>query len=60
MDKIILKVNKCRERTAEIIRITPEAADVLNRLSCETGLSIRYIASELIVQGTNLVEVMEE
>lgn len=60
MDKIILKVSKRHEKAAEIIRIAPEAADVLNKLSRETGLSIRYIASALIVQGAELVEVREE
>lgn len=60
MEEIILTVHKSRERASEIIRITPEAAEEINRLILQTGLSIRYIASTLIVQGAKLVKVVEE
>ena len=60
MGKIILKIHNSREKFSEIIRITPKAAEMLNSLCAETGLSVRTIASELIVQGANMVEVVRE
>ena len=60
MGKITLTIHKPKETASEIIRIAPEAAEEINKLILQTGLSIRYIASTLIVQGAKLVNVVEE
>lgn len=60
MGKITLIIHKPKETASEIIRITPEAAEAINRLIVQTGLSARYIASSLIVQAAQEVQVMEE
>ncbi len=43
-----------------VIRITPEAERVLTQLAEETGLSICKVASEMILQGIDLVQIVEE
>lgn len=59
MNEIILKVHRPKERAAEVIRISSEAADALNALAAQTGLPIKHIASTLIVQGSKMVKVVE-
>ncbi len=60
-DKIVLKVpRKTRYKSSGVIRIIPEAEEVLQRLSDSTGLSVRFIASEMILQGEKLIKIEEE
>ena len=60
-DKIVLKVpRKIRYKSSGVIRIIPEAEEVLQRLSDSTGLSVRFIASEMILQGEKLIKIEEE
>lgn len=42
-----------------VIKISPQAETRLLELAAETGLSIRTIASELILQGAEMVEIVE-
>lgn len=59
-NKIILEVHKPKEaRIGNVVKITREAQDALEALMLETGLSARRIASTLIVQGADIVEVKE-
>lgn len=53
-NKIILEAH-----IGDVVKITREARDALEALMLETGLSARRIASTLIVQGANIVEVRE-
>ena len=39
------------------VRLTPEAERVVRRLSYQTGLPIRQIVSEIIIQAENLIEI---
>ena len=39
------------------VRLTPEAERVVRRLSYKTGLPIRQIVSEIIIQAENLIEI---
>ena len=39
------------------VRLTPEAERVVRRLSFKTGLPIRQIVSEIIIQAENLIEI---
>ena len=56
-NKIILEVHKPKEaHIGDVVKIT---RDALEALILETGLSARRIASTLIVQGANIVEVRE-
>lgn len=58
--KIVLEVRRAGVvSSGDVIKITPAARAALNRLIEETGLSARYIASALITQGENLVEIVE-
>lgn len=42
-----------------VIKLSPQAETKLLELQAETGLSIRTIASELILQAAELVEIVE-
>lgn len=60
MDKIVLQVHKPREcRVGEAVKVTREAAQAIEALQLETGLSIKAIASALIVQASQIVEIEE-
>lgn len=60
MNEIILTVHKQKERACDVIRISPDAAQILNGLAVQTGLPIKHIASSIIVQGAEFVRVVEE
>ena len=55
---VVLKVHKTPD-VAEIVRITPEAGERLLQLQRETGLSARYIVSQIILQSADEVRVEE-
>lgn len=60
-DKIVLKVPKIYTcKLTGVIRLTPEAEMTLQKISEDTGLSIRYIASEMIIQGKEFIRLEEE
>lgn len=59
---IILKVHricKTNEKPSGVIRVSNEAENILRQLSTETGLSIKHIASQMILHGAELVEIVE-
>lgn len=41
-----------------VVRINPEAEETLIKLKAETGLSMGMIASQMIVQGAELVKII--
>lgn len=41
------------------IKITPEAETVLRELNHQTGLPIRYLASTIIIQAADQLEIRE-
>lgn len=60
MDKIVLQVHRPREcKVGETVRISREAAQAIEALLLETGLSSKTIASTLIVQAARIVEIEE-
>ncbi|KKI51252.1 hypothetical protein [Christensenella hongkongensis] len=59
MDKIILEIHRPVPITVDRVRIDEEALKVLQELQRETGLPARRIVSELIKQGSRLIEVKE-
>lgn len=59
-NEIILTVHKPKERACDVVRISPESAQILNELAAQTGLPIKHIASSIIMQGAEFVRVVEE
>lgn len=57
MKKIILETHPVPDSLSGVVRLTPEAEMALKELQRQTGLSARYIASEMILQGAEFVEV---
>ena len=57
--KIILNIHKVHPITVDRVRIDDKALSILQELQLETGLSARYLASELIKQGSQFIEVKE-
>lgn len=55
-----IKVADKRKDPGCVIRISPAALGTLESLEKQTGQSKRYLASELIVQGVNLIEFVPE
>ena len=58
MGEIILRVSKKYQcKLNGVIRVNPEAEVILQKLSDETGLSVRTIASEIIIQGEKMIQI---
>lgn len=51
--------SKDDSKLAGVVKLTPQAETKLLELAAETGLSIRTIASELILQAAEMVEIVE-
>lgn len=60
MNKIKIKVHKADTRLCGHVRLTPEAERILRELQVETGLSARFLASQIIIQAADDVEVEVE
>lgn len=43
-----------------VVRLNEEAERLIRQLQRETGLSAKYIVSQIIIQGFDLVEIKEE
>ena len=54
---IVLKSNRLSDECTGTVRLTPEAEKVVRRLRAKTGLPIRRIVSEIIVQAENLIDI---
>lgn len=59
--KIVLHTYRGKDdsKLVGIVKLTPQAETKLLELAAETGLSIRTIASELILQAAEIVEIVE-
>lgn len=62
MDKLMLKTYKreLADVDRRVIRIDEVAANKLSEIAIQTGLSLRYIASEMIKFASDRVEVVEK
>ena len=59
--KIILKKKKKKEAVmCGVVKLSPEAETIVKQLSWETDRSIKEIVSEIIIQGYEFVEILEE
>lgn len=59
-DRIELKVHAPNKNERRCIQITPEANIVLMQLYRATGLPVGTIVSQMIIQGAELVDIIEE
>jgi len=53
---IVLRA-KAQDNCVGVIRLTPEAEKVVRRLHSRSGLPIRQIVSEIIIQSEHLIDV---
>lgn len=56
-NKIILNVYRPEKEVCGVVRLNEEAERLVKQLQRETGLSAKYIVSQIIIQGYDLVEV---
>lgn len=59
-NKIILNVYRPEKGACGVVRLDEEAERLVKQLQRETGLSAKYIVSQIIIQGFDLVEIKEE
>ena len=57
---IVLKAGGRAMECIGTVRLTPEAAKVVRRLKAKTGLPIRQIVSDIIVQAENFITIETE
>lgn len=58
--RIVLKAHKSKGTVGNVVKIGKEAQKALSTVMRETGLSAKYIVSQMIVQGADCVELVEE
>ncbi len=57
MNPIVLKTRGGADECIGNVRLTPEAEKVIRRLRAKTGLPIRQIVSEIIIQAESLIDI---
>ena len=57
---IVLKAGGRAMECIGTVRLTPEAEKVVRRLKTKTGLPIRQIVSDIIVQAENIITIETE
>lgn len=53
---IVLKARTI-ENSVGVVRLSPEAEKVVRRLCSRSGLSIKQIVSEIIIQSESLIDI---
>lgn len=56
-NKIILNVYRPEKGVCGVVRLDEDAERLVRQLQRETGLSAKYIVSQIIIQGYDLIEV---
>lgn len=59
-NKIVLNVYRPEKGVCGVVRLSEEAERRVKQLQRETGLSAKYIFSQIIIQGFDLIEIKEE
>ena len=59
-NKIVLNVYRPEKGVCDVVRLSEEAERRVKQLQRETGLSAKYIVSQIIIQGFDLIEIKEE
>ena len=58
--KITLTVHRPEKGACGVVRLNEQAENLVKQLQRETGMSAKYIVSQIIIQGYDLVEIKEE
>ena len=58
--KIILTVHRPEPSFCGVVKLDREAEALVKQLQRETGMTAKYIVSQIIIQGFDLVEIKEE
>lgn len=58
--KIILTVHRPEPSFCGVVRLDPQAEALVKQLQRETGMSAKYIVSQIVIQGFDLVEVVRD
>lgn len=58
--KIILTVHRPEPSFCGVVKLGREAETLVRQLQKETGMTAKYIVSQIIIQGFDLVEIKEE
>ena len=56
-NKIVLNVYRPETGVCGVVRLDEDAERLVKQLQRETGLSAKYIVSQIIIQGYDLIEV---
>ena len=56
-NKIVLNVYRPEKGVCGVVRLDEDAERLVKQLQRETGLSAKYIVSQIIIQGYDLIEV---
>ena len=59
-NKIVLIVHRPEPSFCGVVRLDKQAEALVKQLQRETGMSAKYIVSQIIIQGYDLVEIKEE
>ena len=59
-ERIELRVYKPKKDERRCVQISGEATEVLMKLYRATGLPVGHIVSQMIIQGAELVDIVEE
>ena len=57
MKPIVLKAKPRSAECVGLVRLSPEAERVVRRLNYQTGIPIRQIVSDIIIQAEPLIEI---
>ena len=58
--RIVLKAQKSKGTVGNVVKISKEAQKALSTVMRETGLSAKYIVSQIVIQGYDFLEIKEE
>lgn len=58
-NKIVLTVHRPEPSFYGVVRLDKQAEALVKQLQRETGMSAKYIVSQIIIQGYDLVEVKD-
>ena len=59
-NKIVLNVYRPDKNVCGVVRLSEEAERRVKQIQREAGLSAKYIVSQIIIQGFDLIEIKEE
>lgn len=58
--KIILTVHRPEPSFCGVVKLDREAETLVKQLQRETGMTAKYIVSQIVIQGYDFLEIKEE